>query len=203
MMTNEKKQKQLERLLRVPPQEWREVKIALTRRLTERLNAIVICGEHGEPRLVGGRTQSGAHSEVVLQMNALDYYVDETILKLYECLWEWREELSIKEQCLIVLDNLVSKQGKKFQRQTVRQVDVDVETLREDEEPTDEEDEGARWYDTAMEQVKDEPELEMFLVAIDQLDTPRERCKWLGIDSRQYDNLRKKVSRRLNKIIRK
>ena len=41
--------------------------------------------------------------------------------------------------------------------------------------------------------------------AIDQLDDPKPKdvCGLLGIDGRQYDNLRKKLNRRLTKIIQK
>ena len=71
-MTNREKQEQLTRLEKVSPHEWRGVRVALTRRATERLNAVLIRDERGVPKLVGGRTKSGAHSAVVLQMNALD-----------------------------------------------------------------------------------------------------------------------------------
>ena len=56
-MTETEKLKQLERLQRVPPEEWREVRKALVRRMTERLWAKVEPDERGVPRLVGGKTK--------------------------------------------------------------------------------------------------------------------------------------------------
>lgn len=200
-MTDRQKEKQYRRLQDVSPHRWREVKATLTRRATERLDAALIRDERGVPKLVGGRTKKGAHSEVVLQMNALDYYIVETIKKLYEFKWEWREDLDIEQQCLVILDNLISKQAKKFQRQTMKQVDLDVDNLKEEEEPLDEEEEKPQWYEEAKQQMQDSPELVELMDAIDQYDTPRERCKRLGIDGRQYENLRKKCGRRLNKIL--
>lgn len=199
-MTDKQKQEQLKRLLEVSPHEWREVREALARRTTERLNATLIRGIHGEPKLVGGRTLKGAHSDIVLRMNAFDYYTEEPIIKLFDCKWEWRPDLSIKDQVLIVLDSMISKQAEKFQRQAMKQVDLNVENIKEEEEPIDEvQFVNPSWYNEAREEVKDEPELVQLMDAINRFPTPRERCQWLGIDGRQYENLRKKIGRRLKK----
>ena len=206
MMTEEEKLKQLERLQRVPPQEWRKVREALVRRMTERLNAKVAYDDRGVPYLVGGKTQNGAHSEMVLNGNALDVYMQRTFDALYFN-WKWPEGRDIVEQAVVVLDSVISKSVDKYKRHPVLPpAPIDVDTLTEDEQPLfgeDDDDDG--WVDKAREELKDEPDLLALMDAIDQLDDPKPKdvCRLLGIDGRQYDNLRKKLNRRLTKIIQK
>lgn len=206
MMTEEEKLQQLERLQRVPPQEWRKVREALVRRMTERLKAKVVYDDRGVPYLVGGKTQNGAHSEMVLNGNALDVYMQRTFDALY-FKWKWPEGREIVDQALTVLDSVISKSVDKYKRNPVLPpAPIDVDTLAEDEQPLfgeDDDDDG--WIDKAREELKDEPDLLALMDAIDQLDDPKPKdvCQLLGIDSRQYDNLRKKLNRRLTKIIQK
>lgn len=206
MMTETEKLQQLERLQRVPPQEWRKVREALVRRMTERLWAKMEYDERGVPRLVGGKTQQGAHSEFVLKGNALDVYMQRTFDALY-FKWKWPEDRDIVDQALIVLDSIISKSVDKYKRHPeLPPPPVDVDTLTEEEQPRygeDDDDDG--WADRAREELKDEPDLLALMDAIDQLDNPKPKdvCRLLGIDSRQYDNLRKKLNRRLTKIIQK
>lgn len=205
MMTEKEKLKQLERLQAVPNEVWRKVREALVRRMTERLWAVVVCDERGVPRLVGGKTTKGAHSELVLKGNALDVYMQETFDGLYFT-WRWPEDRTIEEQALIVLDSVISKSVDRYRRNPeLPPSDIDVDTLTEDEHPLFAPDDDDGWYEKALEELKDEPELLDFMEAIDQLDQPKPRdvCELLGIDSRQYDNLRKKMNRRLTKIIQK
>lgn len=206
MMTEEEKLKQLERLQRVPPQEWRKVRETLVRRMTERLNAKVAYDDRGVPYLVGGKTQNGAHSAMVLNGNALDVYMQRTFEALY-FKWKWPEGRDIVEQAVIVLDSVISKSVDKYKRHPVLPpASIDVDALTEDEQPVfgeDDDDDG--WIDKAREELKDEPDLLALMDAIDQLDDPKPKdvCGLLGIDGRQYDNLRKKLNRRLTKIIQK
>lgn len=206
MMTETEKLKQLERLQKVTPQEWRKVREALVRRMTERLNAHVVCDERGVPCLVGGKTQSGAHSESVLKGNALDVYMQRTFDALY-FKWKWPEGRDIVEQALTVLDSVISKNVDKYRRHPeLPPAPIDVDTLTEEQQPIfgeDDDDDG--WIEKARDELKDEPELLELMDAIDQLDNPKPKdvCRLLGIDSRKYDNLRKKLNRRLTKILQK
>lgn len=203
MMTDDERLKQLERLQKVPPQVWRKVWESLIRRMTVRLKAFVVCDERGVPRLVGGKTQHGAHSESVLKGNAYDVYLQETFDGLYFT-WSWPEDRTLEEQALIVLDSVISKSVDRYRRNPEPlPSDMDVDLLGEEDEPTDEQEESAPWYDKAVDAVGDDPELLRLLDSIQRFDTTRERCAWLGINGRQYENLRKKVNRRLIKIIQK
>lgn len=206
MMTETERLQQLERLQKVPPQDWRKVREALVRRMTERLKAFIVCDERGVPRLVGGKTQSGAHSELVLNGNALDVYMQETFDGLYFT-WKWPESRSIVDQALTVLDSVISKHVDKYKRNPkLPPPDIDVDTLTEDEHPLfGEDDDDNGWIDKAMDELKDEPELLEFIEAIDHFDKPKPKdvCSLMGIDSRKYENLRKKLNRRLTKIVQK
>lgn len=197
--------KQLKRLQKVSPQEWRKVREALVRRMTERLWATVERDERGVPRLVGGKTMKGAHSEQVLKGNALDVYMEETFDGLYFT-WVWPEERTIEEQALTVLDSVISKHVDKYKRSPeLPPRDIDVDTLTEDEQPQFMADDDNGWYEQAREELKDEPDLLRFMEAIDHFERPKPKdvCELMGIDGRQYENLRKKLNRRLTKIIQK
>ena len=203
-MNDQQKLKQLERLDRVTDQEWREVRLALARRLAWRLKAVILTGEHGELVLVGGKTRKGAHSEANLSMPPLDYYVEKVMESLLACTRSWGEDVSLTDQCCAVLDSMLSHEVEKFvNKPEPPPADLDVDTLGEEDEPLTEEPERDWTFDGVLEKFKDEPELARFIEAIDMFDTTRERCAWLGIDGRQYENLRKKVNRRLINIIQK
>lgn len=69
-----------ERLESVSDKEWREALDEVTACLRWRL---------------AGKTKRGAHSEQELGMPALDYYREETVVKLIEGEWKWQERFSL------------------------------------------------------------------------------------------------------------
>lgn len=56
------------------------------------------------------RTKTGAHGEKNLGMNAIDYYVGESIKRLYDPKgWDWKfEKLSLAEQLMRIANKLIS-----------------------------------------------------------------------------------------------
>ena len=153
---------------------------------------------------MGGKTRSGAHSEANLKMPPLDYYVEKVMMALLDCSRTWGDDVELIDQCYIVLDSMLSHEVEKFvNKPEPPPADVDLDTLGEEDEPFANEPERGWTFDEVLKKFKDEPELARFLEAIDMFDTTRERCAWLGIDGRQYENLRKKINRRLIKIIKK
>jgi len=56
------------------------------------------------------RTKTGAHGEKNLGMNAIDYYVGESIKRLYDPKgWDWKyEKLSLTEQLMRIANKLIS-----------------------------------------------------------------------------------------------
>ena len=90
-----------ERLEGVSERQWREALDELTAYLRWRLR---------------GKTQSGAHSEGVLGMPALDYYQEEAVVKLIEGEWLWQERFSLGKQLERIAADLVTKQVKRYER---------------------------------------------------------------------------------------
>ncbi len=62
------------------------------------------------------RTKNGAHGEKNLGMNAIDYYVGESIKKLYDPNgWDWKfEKYSLTEQLIRIANKLISDKVKSY-----------------------------------------------------------------------------------------
>lgn len=67
---------------------------------------------------VKGRTKYGCHSEKELGVSPFDYYVKEAIDKLYDGIWEWKEEYSFPKQFSRIIGSLISEKVRKYQKGT-------------------------------------------------------------------------------------
>lgn len=67
---------------------------------------------------VRGRTKYGCHSEKELGVSPFDYYVNEAINKLYDWVWEWKEEYSFSEQFSRIIGSLISEKVRKYKKGT-------------------------------------------------------------------------------------
>lgn len=91
----------LERLEKVDEEEW--------------LVVLDKARKHVEIR-VKGRTKYGAHSEENLGMPAVDYYVGETIKRLYEGKRDWKfEERILELEFIRIIDSMISEEVRKIQ----------------------------------------------------------------------------------------
>ena len=63
---------------------------------------------------VKGRTKYGCHSQKELGVSPFDYYVKAAIDKLYDGIWEWKEEYSFPEQFSRIIGSLISEKVRKY-----------------------------------------------------------------------------------------
>lgn len=80
------------------------------------------------------RTKSGAHSDQNLGMNAIDYYVGESVKRLWEPNgWDWKfEKFTLAEQLMRIANKLISDRVKSYKNkkeQMPKFVDKDVSDI--------------------------------------------------------------------------
>lgn len=64
---------------------------------------------------IHGRTRFGAHSEQNLGMNAEEFYVGESIHRIFEGIRDWKfEERSLIDEIIRIIDSLISEEVRKY-----------------------------------------------------------------------------------------
>jgi hypothetical protein len=86
------------------------------------------CKSYLEKKLFN-KTQYGAHSEKELGLPAIDYYLNESIAKLFAFDWEWKfEKYNIIEQIIRIASSLISKNVDKYRtKKKSEQIKVETE----------------------------------------------------------------------------
>lgn len=112
------KEKQKRRLLAISEKEWTEVVKKLT------------CYVHNK---LFGKTLYGAHSEKELGVNAVDYYVTESLSKLYNCDWEWKQEYNLTEQLIRIAGSMISANVEKYKTRAESNKNIDFVSIESDE----------------------------------------------------------------------
>lgn len=199
-MTPLQKQQQLQKLANVTKREWREAQDVLARHITIRLKGFIVHKPLGTPTLVGGITRYGAHSESNLTINALTYYIEEAVLKLYRCKWQWKDGRSLSEQLIIIVDNLIQKNVESHKRNPPETPpeEVDIETIGSDDSPDYNPDTGIEsdpYYLQARQAVMHDPQLLAFVDAIVDCNSTDEICARLKTTKDQVYNLTKRLKR--------
>ena len=201
-MTLLQKQQQLKKLAAVPERAWREAQDVLARHITMRLGGKIIHNPLETPALVGGKTKFGAHSEQNLGINAITYYTEEAVLKLYHCKWHWKEDRSLSEQLIIIVNSLIQKNVEAYNRKPPEATpkEVDIESLNDDRlmtyvQASDLGTESDPYYLQAQQAVKHDPQLLAFVDAVIDCDNTDEICARLDISKKQVYNLTKRLKR--------
>jgi len=95
--------KYLERLLEVPETEWMRITSILLTHLKIKLY---------------NKTLFGAHSKQRLKMDPFTFYIDNSIIALYEGEWVWNyEQFSLLEQLKRIIDSKCSAEVEKYKRE--------------------------------------------------------------------------------------
>lgn len=195
---------QKKRLALVSKQQWREALATLTRHMTKKLHARVVYDKQSpDGRLVGGRTVSGAHSDLNLGGNALFHYHSGVLVALYHGAEEWLEDEELLDAMIRVVDKLMKQEVSDYTKRR-RHIGIctegDVETLPEAQQPTDDGKERVDQLQMIWDAVEGEENLERYVDAQSRHKKLDGVCSELGISKRDADNLRKKVIRRTKKI---
>lgn len=154
------------------------------------------------------RTKKGAHSVDFLGMPAVDFYVGESIKRLYDPEgWDWKfEERSLSEQLIRIANKLISDKPKQYLNNQAKTPvfdnrdigDIyDVEAVSDDNIEGKEE-EYSRLIDTAFEVANGDDDLEYFLIRYLEGAEYITIAQEMGIELEKVHVLRKKIVRRLS-----
>ena len=153
------------------------------------------------------RTKKGAHSTEFLGMPAVDFYVGESVKRLYDPNgWNWKfEERSLSEQLIRIANKLISDKPKQFLNKKAKipvfdNRDVgdiyDIKSISDDNIEGKEE-EYTKLIEVAQEVSEDDEDLQYFgLMYFDCADYTT-IAQEMGIGIEQVHVLRKKLVRRL------
>ena len=180
------KEHQLERLSSISEIEWRSILEKLANYVGKKLN---------------GHIKYGAHSQATLGENPVGYYVRESILKLYECEWEWRLEYDILEQLERVVGSMISENVRKYRLHGNKISYSDNEAHLASIAGCDEESPKQDFENLVMKAATGDDELELYALAVFDCSSFNEIISTLGIEKSRAYYLQKKLKRRIDSIL--
>lgn len=153
------------------------------------------------------KTKKGAYAEDFLGMPAVDFYVGESVKRLFDPKgWEWKfEKFSLSEQLIRIANKLISDTPKQFLNKKAKSPvfdnrdigDIyDLESVASDNIRGNEE-EYARLVDLAYNVSEDDDELQYFVCRYFEDAENKVIAQEMGITLAQVHVLRRKLVRRL------
>ena len=164
-----------------------------------------------------GRTKYGAHTEANLGIDALNFYIEDAVQKLFEHTWDWKfEEYNLLEQLKRIISSTISENvrkenTKKNQKERDENADKTVEIVPTEsekliwlaEEMNTSEDltkETLEQFEKILvECSKDEPDLELLVMALLETADSDEIAKQFKWDKSKLYTLQRKLYRRVRK----
>lgn len=153
------------------------------------------------------RTKTGAHGEKNLGMNAIDFYVGESIKRLYDPNgWDWKfEKLSLAEQLMRIANKLISDKVSEYidkkekmpvfdERDTADIFDLELMAIAS---VNGNEDVYTKLIQLALEQSKDDDNLHYFTIRYFEKAGFETIATEMNLTIQQIYVLRKKLVRRL------
>jgi len=171
-----------ERLDSVSDVEWREAMECLSNYLTKKL---------------AGKTVSGAFSESVLGVSAVEYFSKLAFIRLYSGQWKWKESLGLKTQLIRIARSEMSHHLRNWLKsegpQAVRLDNSISESLLVEDDSLD------VAYEIALSAAKDDPQLVAYINAVRDLNNYDDIAKELNISKKAVYALQRRLIRRLKK----
>lgn len=170
-------QRQLERLLEIDEGKWKTIMDTL----------------YGFVRYKIYNWESGAFSVKNLPEPAEQHFVHEAIKKLWECVREWREDLTIEDQLRQIIGSMMSETVRKFKQHG------DNKTLNENikVEATDERAEQSDFYEWLELEADGDDELERYVKAFKVCRSSQEIAIEMGVEVSKVYNITKRLKRKL------
>lgn len=135
----------------------------------------------------------GAFSEKNLAEPAVQHFVHEAISKLWNCVWEWREDLTIEEQLRLVIGSLMSEAVRKYKQRG----GMDNVTLNENLKVADQSESQWDFYEW-LELVADgDDELERYVRAFKICGSQKDIAEEMGVEVSKVYNITKRLKRKL------
>lgn len=188
----------LAKLIEVPEKEW--------------LVAMAKCREHIKLKLKR-KTLTGAHSTATLSMPAADYYLTNSIQKLYEANgWDWKfEKYTLTEQLIRIINSMISEQVRKFKVEKANNPSVQVtddesvfEDLLTDDEAAEKESMIDEFLSITEAAIKGDDNLEMLYLYLMEGKSYPEIAKEMNMDIKKIyklaENLKEKVKKQAAEI---
>jgi hypothetical protein len=166
--------------------------------------ALKKCKEHIKWRLKQ-KTLSGAHSSSNLGSDPIEHYLGLSYEKILLGEWEWKQEFSISEQMIRIVDSCVSKEIEKTttnKSDLFKLIYIDIEQefydLTDPPETTLEKNVNEAILQSIETAVSGDEQLEFIVEALKEGKKRTEIADLLDIKPRQFDKLREKLIRRIN-----
>lgn len=167
--------------------------------------ALAKCKKHIKYRLKQ-RTLSGAHSASNLGADPVDHYIGIAYEKILTGEWEWKDQRTLAQQMIRIADSYISKEvekaesakGKAFK---VEYIDDEEEFYNTLPQPTEEKEQ--REMDQRLKDIETaiagDEELGFMIEALKEGKKRSEIADLLGVGVRQFDKLKEKLMRRVQK----
>jgi len=183
----EREEEILQKLNAVSEKEWKEIIDKLTIFVLFKLKR---------------RTIFGAHSEQNLGVNPIDYYIDESISKLFGLDWKWQfEKYSLLDQLKRIIGSLISTNVERYKTKKFHENPTEsnkIPAIIEDND--DEENDIYKRFKEAIEACsQDDEELQLYALALDECDSFDDMVIQIGWDKKKLYALQKKMTRRITK----
>ncbi len=182
----------LKRLHAIPEKEWLDVIDMLTVFIHFKLK---------------GRTIFGAHSEQVLGVQPVEYYVDGAIAKLFGLEWEWQfEKYSLLEQLKRIVGSMISTNVESYKNREEKVMPTENETINflaeKNTVNSEENNETYELFKKALEECsQDDEDLQLYVLALDECNSFDEMSIELGWDKKKLYSLQQKMTRRVIKYL--
>ena len=171
------KQRQTERLLAIDDDRW----------------PVIIESLYGFVKYKAYDRGNGAFSEKSLAEPAVEYFVHEAISKLWNCVWEWREDLTIEEQLRLVIGSLMSEATRKYKQRGNK----DNVTINENLKVADQSESQSDFYEWLELAADGDEEMERYVKAFKICGSPAEIAVEMGVEVSKVYNITKRLKRKL------
>ncbi len=174
------KQRQLERLSEIEDGRWNDITKSL----------------YGFVRYKAYDLKSGAFSEKNLGEPAVQHFAHEAIKKLWDCIWEWREDLPIVEQLKLIIVSMMNEAVRKYKQRGGKDPLTLNENIKVEAEQSDNSD-FYEWLDLAAD---GDEELKSYVKAFKVCKTKKEIAQEMGVDISRVYNITKRIKRELDSV---
>ena len=165
--------------------------------------ALKKCKDHIKWKL-RQKTLSGAHSASRLGVDPVDHYLGISYEKILSGEWEWKDEFSLVEQMIRIVDSYISaevekKKTKKEESLKIGYKDIESEFYDLAEPPDSLEEEGifAERLKIINDAIKGDSQLELFMEAVKEGMKRSDVAAMLDLQPRQLDKVRERLFRKV------
>lgn len=165
--------------------------------------ALKKCKEHIQWKLKQ-KTLSGAHSASRLGADPVDHYLGVSYEKILLGEWEWKDDYSLAEQMIRIVDSHINTEVEKSKTQKEKSfetlfMNVEKEFYKLTDPPDSKEEEAifAERVQLIENAIKGDSQLELFMEAVRERMKRSEVAAILDVEPRQLDKVKERLMRRV------